>query len=88
MFLWMLLLASLPGPGLGNSVEAYSTFVQPEREAEFLYVGDLYRDAFGHSCLSLPSGNKFNPSHLEHLLQDPHYVAVQRSLRPLETEGA
>lgn len=82
-YLWMLFLVFLLGLGLGKSLEVYSTSVQREREADFLYVGGLYRNAIKQFYLGSPGSLRKYPASLEDLLKDPRFPVPRRYLRQL-----
>lgn len=82
-YLWMLFLVFLISLGLGKSLEVYSAQIQREKEAELLYVGELYRDAIKAYYLSSPGSVKTYPEKLEHLLRDPRHLSTRRYIRTL-----
>lgn len=83
VYLWLLFLVFLLSLGVGQVLEIYSTQAQRDREAELLYVGDLYRQAIRNYYLSSPGRQKKYPPTLELLLRDPRYLTPRRYLRRL-----
>jgi len=83
VYLWLLFLVFLLSLGIGQVLEIYSTQTQRDREAELLYVGDLYRQAIRNYYLSSPGRQKKYPIKLELLLRDPRYLTPRRYLRRL-----
>ena len=83
VYLWALFLVFLLGLTLGKGLEVYSTLVQREKEADLLYVGNLYRQAIYTYYLSSPGYQKKFPEKLTDLLKDPRYLTNRRYLRQL-----
>lgn len=83
VYLWMLFMIFLLGLGLGKTLEVYSTVVQRGKEAELLYVGNLYREAIKQYYLSSPGSLKKYPEKIEDLLIDPRHLATRRYIRKL-----
>lgn len=79
----MLFLVFLLGLGLGKTLEVYSTSVQREKEAELLYVGNVYREAIKQFYLSSPGSVKKYPASVSDLLKDPRSLSTRRYLRKL-----
>lgn len=82
-YLWMLFLIFLLSLGLGKTLEVYSTASHREKEAELLYVGNLYREAIKQFYLSSPGSVKKYPTDLDDLLKDPRSLSTRRYLRQL-----
>lgn len=81
-YLWMLFAVFLIGLGIGKTLEWYSHTRQREKEAELLYIGQLYREAIRRYYQSSP-GRRHYPESLDELLRDSRYVTPQRYLRKL-----
>jgi len=83
VYLWALFLVFLLGLMLGKGLEVYSTLVKREKEADLLYIGNLYRQAIYSYYLSSPGYQKKFPEKLTDLLKDPRYLTNRRYLRQL-----
>jgi hypothetical protein len=82
-YFWALMIVLFISLGVGSLVERVSTAEQRMREADLLYVGNLYRDAFRQYFESTPAGMNPYPQQLEDLLHDPRYPVTRRYLRRL-----
>ncbi|WP_208457816.1 type II secretion system protein [Burkholderia sp. BCC0405] len=67
--------------GLGKLLDNVAKSNRRAREAELLYVGNLYRDAIRQYSESTPAGTRPYPDKLDDLLRDPRYPVIRRYLR-------
>lgn len=82
-YLWALLIVLLISLGMGHLLQHAATANQRMREADLLYVGNLYRNAIRQYFESTPAGTTPYPQRLEDLLRDPRYPVTRRYLRRL-----
>lgn len=82
-YLWMLFLVFVMGLGMGKALDVYALTQQREKEAELLYVGDVYRQAIQAYYLGSPGGQRRYPQKLEDLLLDRRFITVKRHMRRL-----
>jgi type II secretory pathway pseudopilin PulG len=69
--------------GIGKLLDNVATTDRRKREAELLYVGNLYKEAIRQYWQSTPAGSSQYPERLDDLLHDPRYPVTRRYLRRL-----
>ncbi|EDT04765.1 hypothetical protein [Burkholderia ambifaria] len=80
-YFWALLMVLFITLGLGKLLDNVANSNRRAREAELLYVGNLYRDAIRQYSESTPAGTRPYPDKLDDLLRDPRYPVIRRYLR-------
>ncbi|WP_322026525.1 type II secretion system protein [Burkholderia sp. BCC1977] len=80
-YFWVLLAVLVIALGLGKLLGHVAKTNQRAREAELLYVGNLYREAIRQYSESTPAGTRPYPDKLDDLLRDPRYPVIRRYLR-------
>jgi len=78
-FVWVLLVIAVMGIGAAGSAQVWSTFVQRDREAELLFVGDQYARAIAGYVAA--DSSRAYPRSFEDLLADRRQPVVRRHLR-------
>jgi type II secretory pathway pseudopilin PulG len=82
-YLAVLFAIALLSIALAVTAEFWSTTSQRQREAQYLWVGEQYRQAIASYYYSSPGLVKSLPLQLSDLLEDTRYPFVRRHLRQL-----
>ncbi len=82
-YFWALMLVLCISLGIGRLLNNVVKTNQRAREADLLYIGNLYKDAIRQYTQSTPDGTMPYPEQLEDLLHDPRYPVTRRYLRRL-----
>lgn len=82
-YIGLLLLVAMIGVIAGSAADVWVHTRQRAREAELLWVGNEFREAFVSYYINTPGPNKTYPARLEDLLLDPRFPGVRRHLRRL-----
>jgi hypothetical protein len=82
-YFWALMLVLFISLGIGKLLDNAATANQRSREADLLYIGNLYKDAIRQYWQSTPAGSRLYPERLDDLLRDPRYPVTRRYLRRL-----
>src|SRR4030095_17123595 len=80
-YLGILIAMALFGVALAATGEVWRTAAQREREAELLFIGNQYRQAFMNYYAGTPAGKPRFPRTLEDLVEDSRFPAPRRHLR-------
>lgn len=80
-YLTVLLIVLMLGAALGTTYERIDTVMKREKEQEWLFVGQQYKQAISSYYNESPNGLKELPSSIDDLLQDKRFVANTRHLR-------
>ncbi len=81
-YFWLMGILVVMGVMTGRAVEISATQAERQREADLLYVGNVYREAIRH-YVEMPGTNSKYPSRLEDLLMDPRFLQPVRHLRQI-----
>jgi hypothetical protein len=79
-YLYVLMLITLVGLGLGSAGMLWHVEAQRDHEAELLFIGDQYRQAIRSYYLLDPGQPRF-PQSVDDLLEDNRHPTVVRHLR-------
>ncbi len=79
-YVWLLVAVAVMAAGLAAIGEVASTAAKREKEAELLFVGDLFARAIAEYHASSPGAPQY-PQKLEDLLADNRYPNARRYLR-------
>jgi hypothetical protein len=82
-YFWALMMVLFISLGIGKLLDNVVKASQRAREADLLYVGNLYKEAIRQYSLSTPVGTMPWPERLDDLLHDPRYPVTRRYLRRL-----
>lgn len=83
VYFWALMLILFVSLGIGKLLNNVVKTNQRAREADLLYVGNLYKDAIRQYVQSTPAGSTPWPAELRDLVHDPRYPVTRRYLRKL-----
>ncbi|MGQ5522315.1 type II secretion system protein [Chitinimonas sp. PSY-7] len=81
-YLWLMGVLLVMGLMMGKAVDISATQAERQREADLLYIGNLYRQAIQHYVETKGGGNRY-PSKLEDLVSDPRFPNTVRHLRQI-----
>jgi type II secretory pathway pseudopilin PulG len=85
-YLAVLLIVLMLGVALGTTYERIDTVMKREKEQEWLFAGQQYKQAISSYYNKSPNGLNELPATIDDLLQDRRYVANTRHLRKAFTD--